>query len=113
MHNSRFGNDFLDMIAKAQATKETTDKLDFMKIVKFCISEDTTNRVKRQTTKWGKMFENHISDTGLIAIIYKELLKLKTEQAMATHSTTLAWKIPWMEEPHRLQSMGSLRVGHD
>ena len=32
---------------------------------------------------------------------------------MATHYTTLAWKIPWMEEPGRLQSMGSLRVGHD
>ena len=32
---------------------------------------------------------------------------------MATHSTTLAWRIPWMEEPHGLQSMGSLRVGHD
>ena len=32
---------------------------------------------------------------------------------VATHSSTLAWKIPWMEEPGRLQSMGSLRVGHD
>ena len=32
---------------------------------------------------------------------------------MAPHSSTLAWKIPWMEEPCRLQSMGSLRVGHD
>ena len=31
---------------------------------------------------------------------------------MATHSSTLAWKIPWMEEPGRLQSMGSLGVGH-
>ena len=35
------------------------------------------------------------------------------EKAMATHSSTLAWKIPWTEEPGRLQSMGSLRVGHD
>ena len=32
---------------------------------------------------------------------------------MATHSSTLAWKIPWTEEPRRLQSMGSLRVGHN
>ena len=32
---------------------------------------------------------------------------------MASHSSTLAWKIPWMEEPGRLQSMGSLRVGHN
>ena len=36
-----------------------------------------------------------------------------TEKAMAPHSSTLAWKIPWMEEPGRLQSMGSLRVGHN
>jgi len=35
------------------------------------------------------------------------------EKAMAPHSSTLAWKIPWMEEPGRLQSMGSLRVGRD
>ena len=35
------------------------------------------------------------------------------ERAMATHSSTLAWKIPWMEEPGRLQSMGSLRVIYD
>ena len=32
---------------------------------------------------------------------------------MAPHSSTLAWKIPWMEEPSGLQSMGLLRVGHD
>ena len=32
---------------------------------------------------------------------------------MATHSSTLAWKVPWTGEPGRLQSMGSLRVGHD
>ena len=35
------------------------------------------------------------------------------EKAMATHSSTLAWKIPWTEDPGRLQFMGSQRVGHD
>ena len=35
------------------------------------------------------------------------------EKAMAPHSSTLAWKIPWTEDPGRLQSMGSLRVGHN
>ena len=34
------------------------------------------------------------------------------EKAMVTHSSTLAWKIPWTEEPGRLQTMGSLRVGN-
>ena len=35
------------------------------------------------------------------------------EKTTATHSSTLAWKIPWMEEPGRLRSMGLLRVGHN
>ena len=42
-----------------------------------------------------------------------ELLACKWEKAMAPHSSTLAWKIPWMEEPGRLQSMGLRRVRHD
>ena len=41
------------------------------------------------------------------------LLASITEKAMAPHSSTLAWKTPWMEEPGKLQSMGSLRVGYD
>ena len=40
-------------------------------------------------------------------------IPISLTKAMATHSSTLAWKIPWMEEPDRLQSMGSLGVGHD
>ena len=36
-----------------------------------------------------------------------------SEKAMATHSSTLAWQIPWTEEPSRLQSLGSLKVGHN
>ena len=35
------------------------------------------------------------------------------EKGMATHSSTIAWKIPWMEKPGRLQSLGSQRAGHD
>ena len=40
-------------------------------------------------------------------------LDICLEKAMAPHSSTLAWKIPWMEEPGRLQSMWLLRVRHD
>ena len=43
----------------------------------------------------------------------KDTCSLEAEKAMAPHSSTRAWKIPWMEEPGRLQSMGSQRVGHD
>ena len=42
-----------------------------------------------------------------------QCLRYSMEKAMAPHSSTLAWKMPWMEEPGRLHSMGSLRVGHD
>ena len=47
--------------------------------------------------------------TGLLFKINSGLV----EKAMAPHSSTLAWKIPWTEEPGRLQSMGSPRVGHN
>ena len=42
-----------------------------------------------------------------------DLVRILLEKAMATHSSTLAWKIPWAEKPGRLQSMGSRRVGRD
>ena len=48
-----------------------------------------------------------------ITLPTKVRLVKATEKAMAPHSSTLAWKIPWTEETGRLQSMGSLRVGHD
>ena len=44
-----------------------------------------------------------------IMVSYRQVM----EKAMVSHSSTLAWKIPWTEEPGRLKSMGSLRVGHD
>ena len=46
-------------------------------------------------------------------ILLHVAIQLPLEKAMAPHSSTLAWKIPWMEEPGRLESMGSLRVGPD
>ena len=44
---------------------------------------------------------------------YSGTLMHLLDKAMALHSSTLAWKIPWTEEPCRLQSMRSLKVGHD
>ena len=55
-------------------------------------------------------FEKHFLYTFTYIYIERER---EREKAMAPHSSTLAWKIPWMEEPGRLQSMGSLRVRHD
>ena len=50
------------------------------------------------------MWETQVQTLG-----WEDLL----EKEMVTHSSILAWKIPWMEEPGRLQSMGSQRVGHN
>ena len=50
---------------------------------------------------------------ALSSLVFHMMYSAYTEKAMAPHSSTLAWKIPWMEEPGRLQSMGWLRVGHD
>ena len=45
--------------------------------------------------------------------VFKQQQSQISEKAMAPPSSTLAWKIPWMEEPGGLQSLGSLRVGYD
>ena len=50
---------------------------------------------------------------GQITKIQIGCASLSMEKAMAPHSSTLAWKIPWTEEPGALQSMGSRRVGRD
>ena len=56
--------------------------------------------VKRLSTIWETRVQSLGQDDPL-------------EKEMAIHSSTIAWKIPWTEEPGRLQSMGSIRVGHD
>ena len=55
----------------------------------------------------------YMTTQKIVTLMIWTFVNKVTEKAMATHFSTLAWKIPWMEEPGRLQSMGSLRVGHD
>ena len=73
----------------------------------------------------GGVWENTRHSASLVAQLVKNppamretwILSLGWEDPLekgeVTHSSTLAWKIPWVEEPGRLQSMGSQRVGHD
>ena len=61
---------------------------------------------------WGCRVGNDWSDLAAAAAI-RTYCTSESEKAMAPHSSTLAWKIPWMEEPGGLQSMGLLRVRHD
>ena len=63
-----------------------------------------TSLVAQTVKRLSKMWETRVQSLGWEDPLEKE---------MAIHSSTLAWKIPWREEPGRLQSMGSRRVGHD
>jgi len=96
-----------------------------------------SDKVKRQTdNKSGKMFATQAKDKYLTDQIRKELITSQVtllvknlpaiaggirslgwedplEEGMATHSSVLAWRIPWREEPGGLQSIGLQRVGHD
>ena len=65
----------------------------------IAIASLVAQMIKRLPTMW----ETRVQSLG-----WEDL-----EKEMATHSSTLAWKIPWTEEPGRLQSMGSQRVGHN
>ena len=56
-------------------------------------------------------FTSH-NDHILVVVVMVDTTFGYLEKAMAPHSSTLAWKIPWTEEPGRLQSMESRRVGH-
>ena len=55
----------------------------------------------------------HQSGVRLLSFSFKVWYRAVLEKAMATYYSTLVWQIPWTEEPGRLQSMGSLGVGHD
>ena len=78
--------------------KKITCKYFFM--LKAFYTSLVAQTVKRLSTMW----EIRVRSLGGEDPLRKE---------MATHSSTIAWKIPWMEEPGRLQSMGSQRVGHN
>ena len=62
---------------------------------------------------WNSLDQNpRLRAAGVILLIYKVVTWL-TEKALAPHSSTLVWEIPWMEEPGGLLSVGLHRVGHD
>ena len=71
--------------------------------------------VYQSTTQWQTRWSGGRMVSDLYLEVSATVLTFLSahHQAMAPHSSTLAWKIPWAEEPGGLQSMGSLRVGHD
>ena len=63
----------LDLITQARETKPKINKWDYIKLKCFCIAKETIIKMKRQPTQWEKIFENHISNKGLISKLYKDL----------------------------------------
>ena len=78
--------------------------LNFKCIFKTCICIPRASLVAQRLKRLPTMQETQVRSLGWEDPLEKE---------MATHSSTRAWRIPWREEPGRLQSMGSQRVGHD
>ena len=81
----------------------------------FCDSVSPSRMLKDLLKEW---FQFSLLSLGpcsaeSVSVGFYLILVTSLEKAMAPHSSTLAWKITWMEEPGGLQSMGSLRVGHD
>ena len=79
---------------------DTTERLHFTSL------QSNTSRIGRESFHFALASTEDYHLTKIAA-------NLTGEKAMAPHSSTLAWKIPWAEEPGRLQSMGLLGVGHD
>ena len=76
----------------------------------FCTTESTCYRSPPELSPHSTLLSQLLllTDPHIYVVI-----TLTSDKAMIPHSSTLAWKIPWMQEPGRLQSMGLLRVGHD
>ena len=87
------------------------------------LNKQHSRRRKKSEVWWSEFSESYSTFPTLLASVYShpcsctvyfyQYVIAESEKAMAPHSSTLAWKIPWTEEPGRLQSMGSRRVGHD
>ena len=100
---------------KTEARKRTFKwhKVRVYTILKYSFVVQLLSHVWLFATPWTAARQASLSFTISAKWCLCFLICCLEEKAMAPHSSTLAWKILWMEEPGRLQSMGSLRVGHN
>ena len=61
-------------------------KQDLVKLTSICTSKKTINKTKRQPTEWEKIFENNVTDKGLISKIYKWLIELNLKKRTQSHT---------------------------
>ena len=71
-----YSNTFFDPSPRVMERKTKINKWDLMKLKGFCRAQETTNKTKRQSSEWEKIFANESADRGLISKIYKQLMQL-------------------------------------
>ena len=113
---------------KPRASDYTIKQLILLKgmfVLKLCKIRDTKGTFHAKISSIKGRNGMDLTEASLVAQTVKCLPTMREtqvrslgqedplEKEMATHSSTLAWRIPWKEEPGRLQSIGSQRVGHD
>ena len=94
----------MDQSQKAVLYDKMKSKLSHFLVIWEYLSMKWASLVAQRLKRLPRMQETWVRSLGWEDPLEKE---------MATHSSILAWRIPWNEEPGRLQSMGSQRVGHD
>ena len=73
----------------AKEIKAKTRKYDLIKLGSFCTAKGTTDKIKRQSTEWEKIFTNDMIDKGLISKIHKELIQLNIKKIIMTIQNNL------------------------
>ena len=73
--------DFISLTPKARKVKVKINEWDYSKPKSFYTAKETANQIKRQPTKWEKIFTNNSSNKMLISRTYKELIQLNTKQS--------------------------------
>ena len=71
---------FLDPPLRVIEIKTKINKWDLIKLKSFCKAKETTNKMKRQSSEWEKIFANESTDKGLISRIYKQLMQLNIKK---------------------------------
>ena len=67
-------------VIKAIEIKAKINKWDLIKLITFCTTKETINKMKRQPTDWEKLFANDVTNKGLISKIYKQLIQLSDKK---------------------------------
>ena len=73
-------NIFLDLTPRVMETKTKINKWDLITLICFCTAKETTNKTKRQSMEWEKIFANDVTNKELMSKIYRQLVQLNIKE---------------------------------